>query len=146
MENQEKRIIEINGIKMEVDLRTAKRIDEFKLGDSVKVLKKNGSDYTVTPGVIIDFVNFKELPTIQIVIFKMDYWGNHVDFINFNESTKDIEISKVSDHELRLEKSRIIDKFNIEIEKKQGEADELKAKRQYILDNFGKYFENKTAE
>ena len=35
---EEKRIIDINGMKMEVDLRTAKRIDTFKVGDNVKVL------------------------------------------------------------------------------------------------------------
>ena len=34
---EEKRIIDINGMKMEVDLRTAKRIDTFKVGDNVKV-------------------------------------------------------------------------------------------------------------
>ena len=38
MSEDNKRIIEINGIKMEVDLRNAKRIDTFKVGDPVKVL------------------------------------------------------------------------------------------------------------
>jgi len=33
-----KQIIEINGVKLEVDLSTAKRIDEFRVGDTVKVL------------------------------------------------------------------------------------------------------------
>ena len=32
-----KQIIEINGVKLEVDLSTAKRIDEFRVGDTVKV-------------------------------------------------------------------------------------------------------------
>ena len=43
---EEKRIIEVNGIKMEVDLRNAKRIDQFKVGDSVKVLVKSYSEKT----------------------------------------------------------------------------------------------------
>ena len=33
----DKRIIEINGVKLEVDMTTARRIDEFRVGDTVKV-------------------------------------------------------------------------------------------------------------
>ena len=55
-----KRIIEINGIKLEVDLSTAKRIDEFRVGDNVKVLRKGYNDnFEVLAGVIVEFVNFK---------------------------------------------------------------------------------------
>ena len=35
---EEKRLVEINGIKMEVDMRSARRVDTFKVGDNVKVL------------------------------------------------------------------------------------------------------------
>jgi hypothetical protein len=135
MEN--KRIIEINGIKLEVDMSTAKRIDEFKVGDNIKVLK-DARD--VMPGVIVDFVNFKELPTIQIAVFKQDYWGTQIEFINYNSRTEGIEIMPCSEHELRLEKCRVIDKFNLEIEKKQSEVDELIQKRDWFVKHFAKYF------
>ena len=36
-----KKIVEVNGIKLEVDMRYAKRIDEFRVGDTVKVLDVN---------------------------------------------------------------------------------------------------------
>ena len=36
------RVIEINGIKVEVDLRTAKQINQYKVGDNVKLLIKSG--------------------------------------------------------------------------------------------------------
>lgn len=139
-QNENKRIIEINGVKIEVDLRTAKRIDEFKVGDNVKILRKSSSDYRVIPGVIIDFVDFKELPTIQIATFEMDYWGAKMEFINFNSQTKDIEVCGVSEHELELEKDKVIDRLNKEIEKKQHELDEIVCKKQYLLKHFGKYF------
>ena len=135
MEN--KRIIEINGIKLEVDMSTAKRIDEFKVGDNIKVLK-DAKD--VMAGVIVDFVNFKELPTIQIAVFKQDYWGTQIEFINYNSHTEGIEIMPCSEHELRLEKCRVIDKFNLEIEKKQSEVDELIQKRDWFVEHFAKYF------
>lgn len=140
--NEGKRIIEINGIKIEVDLRTAKRIDEFKVGDNVKLLKKSNSSYEVLAGVIIDFVNFKELPTIQVATFRSDYWGTKIEFINFNAETKDIEMCAVSEHELILEKNRVVDKLNAEIEKKKSELDEIVTKKEYFLKHFSKYFKD----
>lgn len=136
--NENKRIIEINGIKLEVDLMTAKRIDEFKVGDNIKVLQ-NAKD--VLAGVIVDFVNFKELPTIQIAVFRQDYFGTKIDFINFNSKTEGIEIMPCSEHELKLEKCRVVDKFNLEIEKKLSELDELTKKRDWFVKYFSKYFE-----
>lgn len=38
---EERRIVEINGVKIEVDMRTAKRVDSFRVGDNVKVLDKD---------------------------------------------------------------------------------------------------------
>ena len=69
---EEKRIIDINGMKMEVDLRTAKRIDTFKVGDNVKVLatEYNGT-HSIKPGVITDFAMFKDLPTIVVAVLKV---------------------------------------------------------------------------
>ena len=139
MENN-KRIIEINGIKLEVDLSTARRIDEFKVGDNVKVLRKEHSGYGVYAGVITEFVNFKELPTMIIAMFKQDYYGSQLEFINFNSDTKDIEITLCCEHELKLEKCKVIDRFNQEINKKQAELDELTNKRDYFEKHFVKYF------
>ncbi len=144
MEN--KRIIEINGIKLEVDLSTAKRIDEFRVGDNVKVLKKNYNDnFEVLAGVIVEFVNFKELPTMIIAVFKQDYSGCHLEFINYNAKTEGVEIALCCEHELKLEKCRVIDKFNQEIEKKKAEMEELIGKRDYFEKYFQKYFDNTEA-
>lgn len=139
MENA-KRIIEINGIKLEVDMSTAKRIDEFRVGDNVKVLRKEYNGYKVDAGVIVEFVNFKELPTMIIAVFRQDYSGVSIDFINFNAETENVEITPCCEHELILEKCRVIDKFNQEIEKKQNEMEELINKRDYFEKHFAKYF------
>jgi len=137
-----KRIIEINGVKLEVDMTTAKRIDEFKVGDNVKVLKSSGNGHEVLAGVIVEFVNFKELPTMIIAVFNQDYWGCNLEFINFNSSTEGIEIVLCCEHELILEKCRVMDKFNVEIEKKRSEMDDLINRRDYFEKHFAKYFKN----
>ncbi len=139
MEN--KRVIEINGIKLEVDLSTAKRIDEFRVGDNVKVLRKEYSDsYKIEAGVIVEFVNFKELPTVVIAVFNQDYSGVNIDFINFNAETEGVEIMPCCEHELKLEKCRVMDKFDIEIEGKRRQLEELINKRDYFEKHFQKYF------
>ena len=138
--DEHKHIVEINGIKIEVDLRTAKRIDEFKVGDCVKVLEKNHNGHNIYPGVIVDFVEFKTLPTIQIAVFKMDYSGHHLQFINFNSETKDYEFTRVSEHELHIDKDRVIDRINMEIEKKRGELMALENKKNYLMKHFGEFF------
>jgi len=139
MENN-KRIIEINGIKLEVDMTTARRIDEFKVGDNVKVLRKNYSGYDVEAGVITEFVNFKELPTMIIAVFKQDYSGTGLSFINFNSETKEVEITLCCEHELKLEKCRVIDKFNMEINSLKSKVEEMENKRDYFVKHFQKYF------
>jgi len=134
-----KRIIEINGMKLEVDLSTARIVDEFKVGDNVKVLQ---ADNKVSAGVITEFVNFQSLPTIVIAIFKEDYWsGCAVEFIYFNEKTEKTEIVPCCEHELKLDKCRIVDKFNQKIEKSKGEMEDLTAKRDYFIKYFEKHFE-----
>lgn len=135
---EDKRVIEINGIKLEVDLSTAKRIDEFKVGDTVKVLDNRNDKNEVRCGVITDFANFKDLPTIVVAMYKAgDYWSKpSIEFINYNANIKDIEIVGVTSEEIIVSKETIVDRFNDEIQKKKTELDELIIKR----DTFVKYF------
>lgn len=142
MENEFIREIEINGIKVEVDLRTCKRIDTFKIGDNVKVLKKQyGEEYNVYSGVIVDFVNFKERPALVVAYFDNSYSGVNIKFETITKDSKDIEIAPCLPHEMKLNKDRVVDKFDIEIAAKEREADELRQKKQYFIDNFEKFFE-----
>ena len=135
------REIEIDGVKVAVDMRTVKKIDVYRVGDNVKVLKKSYDNYHTYSGVIVDFVNFKELPAIVVAYFVQDYSSTSIEFVTITKDTKDIEIAPCLPHELSINKNRVIDKFNYEIEQQQHKVDELKAKRDYFLENFGKFFE-----
>lgn len=135
------REIEIDGVKVAVDMRTVKKIDVYRVGDNVKVLKKSYDTYHTYSGVIVDFVNFKELPAIVVAYFIQDYSSTSIEFETITKDTKDIEIAPCLPHELSINKNRVIDKFNYEIEQQQHKVDELKAKRDYFLENFGKFFE-----
>ena len=139
--NEFEREIEIDGVKVAVDMRTVKKIDVYRVGDNVKVLKKSYDNYNTYSGVIVDFVNFKELPAIVVAYFNQDYSCTSIEFVTITKDTKDIEIAPCLPHELSINKNRVIDKFNYEIEQQQHKVDELKAKRDYFLENFGKFFE-----
>ena len=80
MENQEqKRIIEVNGVKMEIDLRNAKVVENYKVGDYVKVLIKEYNSYKSYIGNIIVFDNFEKTPTIVIAYLKNEYSSSTID-------------------------------------------------------------------
>lgn len=139
---EERRIVEIDGVKIEVDLRTAKRIDTFKVGDNVKVLCKNTSEYKVKPGIITDFANFKEKPVIVVAVLNEGtYWNSNptIEFIHIYEGMEDkYEIVYTSDEDLRLTKDGVIEKFEREIAKKKNEAQDLENQLNYFIKHFVK--------
>lgn len=138
MTENEKTIIEINGVKLEVDLRHAKRIDQFRVGDRVKVLKKEYADtFASYPGVIVGFDNFKNLPTIVVCYLKTGY-DPKVCFGHINAEAKEIEICHTSDAD-KMAKSFVVDTLDREIKKKQAELEDLEAKKAYFLANYEAY-------
>ena len=132
------REVTVNGVKFEVDMRYAKRIDTFKVGDTVKVLDQRNDRNEMRTGVITDFADFKDLPTIMVAIYKAgDYWSKPtIEFIPYNSDTKGIEIVGVSQEEIMVSHETIVNKFDDEIAKKRDELNDLIVKR----DTFVKYF------
>ena len=143
MENENKRIIEVNGVKMEIDLRQAKVIDNYKVGDYVKILVQEYSSYKSYIGNIIGFDNFEKNPTIVIAYLKNEYGTASIEFAYFNSTSEDIEITTLNDWDIPLKKSTILEQFQKEILKKEREVTEMKNKANIFEQLFGKYFEGK---
>jgi len=138
----EKTIIEVRGMKLEVDLSTAKRIDMYAVGDNVKVLLKSYGDvFKSYAGVIVGFDNFKELPTIVVAYLKNDYSTALVEFAYLNSQSKDIEICHMTDAEKMLDKASAVDALDREINKKKVELMELEARKSYFITNFKLHFD-----
>jgi len=140
--DSEKRIIEINGIKMEVDFRQAQSIDSYKVGDKVRLLVKSygGGAFKVYSGIIVGFDNFTDFPTIIVAYIDINYSGEPLKFAFFNKGTKDLEIAPMIDDFIVIEESVILDQFDRSILKKQDEIKELEAKKEYFLKYFEAYF------
>ena len=140
---ENKRIIEIDGVKVEIDLRTAKRVDSFKVGDNIKILDKEYDTYKVKPGIIVDFAEFQELPTIVIAVFEEGSWSSapNISFIYYNKNTsKKVEIVSCSEDEIKVSKEGVIERFEREIQKKKNEYEDLKNKLEYFKTHFIKVY------
>lgn len=136
----EKQIVEINGIKLEIDMRHAKKIDSYKVGDNVKVLIKSyGDTYNTYPGVIIGFDNFEKLPTITVCYVDIGYSNAEVKFININAKSSDYEIVHMQEHEKIVDKKRALDLLTNVIDKAKAEVDNLERKRAYFIEKFNQH-------
>ncbi len=135
-----KKIIEVNGIKMELDMRTAtvSSIETFKVGDSIKVLVKSYSDsWTAYPGVIAGFDAFKKKPTITVA-YVADY--GELKYAYFHEGSDNVEIIRSDPHDLPATKKTIMGRFDKEVSKAEGDLDEAKMKRAHFQRFYGKFF------
>lgn len=143
-----KEIVEINGIKFEVDLSNAKVVSEYRIGDKVNVLMKEGYDdrKVVKPGIIVDFDNFKELPTMTIAYMNITYDKCEIKFIYFNNSVSDFDIAPCRETDILFNKGDVIEKMDREMAKKEEELADLKRKKSFFLLNFNKHFELEEAE
>ncbi len=134
--------IEINGIKMQVDLRYATRIETIKVGTKVKVLTKDYSGHKVQHGVVIGFEPFQELPTIIVAHVEIGYSATEIKFLYFNKASKDVEIVVAyNEDEYALDKENILKALDRDIAKKEREIEDIQSKRQYFLDKFATYWE-----
>lgn len=137
----EKRIVEINGIKVEVDLRTAKRVDTYKVGDGIKVLVKTYSSYESHFGMVVGFDQFETLPTLIVCYLDGSRFSDSpLKFVYLNAQTKDIEICAHSPEDLGVQKADIDQSFEREINKRRTEVSDLEQKQKYFTTMFGRYF------
>lgn len=135
-----KEIIEINGVKLEVDLSTARRIEEYKVGDVIKVLVKEYSSYKSYAGTIVGFDAFKNLPTIIIAYLKNSYSDSKIEFVYYNAETEGIEICPACENDIVFNKETVVAAMDKEIESAKAKTSELQQKRDYFVNHFDKCF------
>lgn len=135
-------IIEINGVKLEVDLRTAKRVDNLRIGDRVKCLVKGyGGAMSTHAGVVVGFEPFPSLPSIVVAYLDTGYSSGTLKFQTFNAETKDFEvISDLDNNALEVDRTHILAQFERDADRKRQELQDIEAKKAYFLAHFGRYF------
>jgi len=141
METNEKRIVEINGVKLEVDMRTAKVVEQYKVGDPVKILYKENSygSYQIYPGVIVGFADFTKQPAIELLMLSGSF---SIKFVTITEKSENIEIAPFNDYEIGFSRSEVLNKIQNQIESKKEELRTLETKKQAFEKFFDKAFVN----
>lgn len=134
----ETRIVEIGGVKVEVDLRTAKVVETYRVGDNVAVLAKGwGDDFKVHPGVIAAFDEFPGLPTITIAYLE----GGKLLRAHLNAKSGDkILISPLTALTSYFQREDVLGQFDREILATQAKLDELHQQRAFFVEHFGRMF------
>ena len=142
---EEKRIIEVNGVKLEVDMRYATRIDTFKIGSFVKVLRVSSYENSVYPGVVVGYEPFQNHPTIIVAYLTRGYGDKEIQFLSYNEGTEGYEIVLADPNDLSFECSSVLEMFDNKINKLEMEIQELKVRKEFFIRQFGHYV-NKVME
>jgi hypothetical protein len=136
--------ITINGVKLEVDQRHARRNDEVCIGSRVKLLTKRagyGGGPEVFPGIVVGFEPFETLPTIIIAYLDCSYSAVDLKFCHFNAKTTDTEIILAADQAFAINRVNIETWFDRQISRKEIEIQELRDKRGYFQANFVAFWE-----
>jgi len=142
MLNESTRIIEVSGVKLEVDLRTVKKIDSFKVGDRIKVLIKDYSGYKSHPAAIVGIDNFQNLPTVVIAYIAnpLSNKDGEVNFAYLNAQSKDIEICPMCEDDIVPTRDTILTMFNRSIQAKEAEIEQIRARKEWFLRQYGTAF------
>jgi hypothetical protein len=133
------RTIEINGVKLDIDLRqaTIRKAEALRIGSKVKVLTKTYSGYDVKPGVVIGFDAFQKLPSIQIATAcSSDLYS----VLTFNANTTETEVVLASDEEILLDRDAMLKNFDRQIEAKKRELETLRERKALFERHFGEAF------
>lgn len=133
-------VVEVNGVKLEVDLRTVRRVEQLQVGSKVKVLTKDYTGHHVYPGVVCGFEPFKVLPTIIVCYLVIGYEKAELKTVAYNAESKDVEIVASVDDLLLVDQSEVTHFFDREQAKLEQQIADLQAKRDYFVRMFGAYF------
>jgi hypothetical protein len=139
-------VIEVSGVKLEVDLRTAKRIDTLRVGSRVKLLiKPSYGDSKVHPGVVVGFEPFPSNPSILVAYMEETYASAEIKVRAVNATTADIEMVASIDDEL-FDRNEVLRKFDKQIAAKRREIETIEEQRRYFETNFSAYWRPVTAD
>lgn len=137
MTEQTTQIIEVNGVKLEVDMRHARRIEELRIGSRVKVLDSRGyGSATVHPGVVVGFEPFPSKPTIIVAFIKAEFNDVGLHTISYNVDTEKVEIVASIDDDFSVSKSEVLGWFARERQKLDEKRAEIGAKEAFFLERF----------
>ena len=143
MSDEHKRIVEVDGVKLEIDLRTAKVIDHYKIGDPVRVLfPGTGYGTGIRAGVIVGVCEFEKNPAIEILVLDAEYSSATFKVVTIiSGQANEVQIAPYDRYSGLFSQSDIVTRFDRTIQQKELELADLKLKKDYFINDFAKAFQ-----
>ncbi len=132
--------MEINGMKFEVE-QLVKETYTFKVGEKVKILKKDYSSFKVCFGMITGFDNFNGKAVITVAYLETSYNSAELK-IEYITEESDIKLLPYNE-DLDFRKENIVEMFDRQIKNKQDEIRKIEFEKDFFIKQFGKLIENK---
>lgn len=136
------RQIEVNGMVYEFDEKILLK-QEIRVGDNVQLLIKDlySTDPNLFNGVVTQILPFDENnPAIEVMYINNTYTNFEIKKCVISNDSKNIKIIKSDAGFLPFTKDRAIDMLDKDILDKENKLNEAKAKKEYFLKYYDKYF------
>lgn len=128
-----KRIIEVGGVKVEVDLREATQVNQYHVGDRVKILVESyGGSTEVYDGVILDFYDFKSLPSIQVGYLKHDEFV----IVTVNSKSEKLQLAPCGPT-WKVDVAEGVNRLNRKLTEAKNRVEVLEQQRKLFIAHFG---------
>jgi hypothetical protein len=135
-----KRIVEINGVKLEVDLREGQTIETYKVGEIVKLLvPKYNNEFASFIGAVIGFDAFKSHPTIVVAYLDATFGVAKIEMAYIHDGSQ-FEIVHASEGDVPFSKKQVLDLLEKNITDKANELADAKWRLERFNTWFGKHF------
>lgn len=136
-------LVKIRGVEFEVPEKLKKSFDKFEIGMPVKVGNKDGYNLgSVKNGIIVDFADFDDDPTIIIAVIEEKYTGIDIDLIYYNEaSSKKFVLAPSTAEDIQDARTICLQKINADIAEQKRKLGDLESKKRYVEKYFNKITE-----
>jgi hypothetical protein len=136
-------IVRFGNFEMDVEVTQVNRIESFKVGDAVKLLKKKGSynQASTMAGVIVGFDNFESSPAIVVLTMEQSYSDVNFSFITITSESEDYDMIHYSGYEQLFTRDNVMRIFDRKIAEAEMKLNEMNAKRSYFDQKFASAFE-----
>jgi len=115
--------LQINGKTFKIN-QSVEIAEEYKLGDTVRILVKDYSEFVAYSGIIVAIDDFAKSPSVTVCYFTNGY-NPEVKFKTISGNEKDSEISKGGDFDDSLSFDTVISIFENKVLTKKGELESL---------------------
>lgn len=132
------KIIEINGVKMEIMPQEIKTIQHFKVGERVKLFKKEYSSWKVMPAIITGITVTDDVSILEILGLIMTYSDVKVERIILTsaDTAREVFIAKIDDYEFNYSQDTAIELLDKNIDKALTAYEGARLAKQIYWDNF----------